>query len=100
VLAHPRKLRPLVRREIGEAEQLSGAQQRVLGDEVFDLRRGFRVERVIGDAHVGELGVAAAAPASSGERRSMSSISAAKVFAIGVIRIENCPVSAAVMKET
>jgi hypothetical protein len=73
----------------------------VLGDEVFDLRRGFRVERVIGGgAHVGELGVAAAAPASSGERRSMSSISAAKVFAIGVIRKEDCPVSAAVMKET
>jgi hypothetical protein len=43
----------------GEAERSARVHQRVLADEVFDLRLGLVVERVIGGAHVGELGVAA-----------------------------------------
>ena len=43
--------------QIGEADRLARIDQRVLADEVLDFGLGALVERVIGGAHVGELGV-------------------------------------------
>ena len=47
--------------EVGEAQLAARIDQRMLADQVLDLGLGRVVERVVGGAHVGELGVAAIA---------------------------------------
>ena len=58
-LAHRLEHRALLVGEVGEAERAARIDQRVLADQVLDLGLGLVVERVVGRAHVGELGVAA-----------------------------------------
>ena len=58
-LAHRLEARALLVGEVGEAELLAREDLRVLADQVLDLGLGLVVERIVGRAHVGELGVAA-----------------------------------------
>ena len=58
-MAHRLHRHALVGQELGEAELPARIDQRVLADEILDLGLGRGVERVVGRAHVGELGVAA-----------------------------------------
>ena len=58
-LAHRPEHRPLLVRVVEHAERAARVHQRVLADQVLDQRLRGRVERVVGRAHVGELGVAA-----------------------------------------
>ena len=47
--------------EVGEAQLAARVDQRVFADQVLNFGLGGLVERVVGGAHVGELGVAAVA---------------------------------------
>jgi hypothetical protein len=59
-LAHRGEALALLLGEVGEAELLAREELRVLADQRLRLGPGLAVERVVGRAHVGELGVAAA----------------------------------------
>ena len=50
----------LLRRQVDEADRLSGVDQRVLAHQVLDLRLARVVQSVVGGAHVGKLGIASA----------------------------------------
>src|SRR6476660_7199172 len=57
-MAHWRKFNAYLRVELRKTELAAGKQQRVLGDQIFDLALDLGVERIVGSSHISKLGIA------------------------------------------